>query len=103
MLDTFTVDTFAGRLGDTFRVRLDGSRAAEVKLVEARPLTSESAERWAAGGRRAPFALVFVGGRDAAFPQRMYPVEHDGVGRFDLFLVPIGPDAEGMRYEAVFT
>ena len=26
----------------------------------------------------------------------------DGLGTLDLFLVPIGPDEEGMRYEAVF-
>jgi len=25
------------------------------------------------------------------------------MGDLDLFLVPIGPDGEGMRYEAIFT
>jgi hypothetical protein len=34
--------------------------------------------------------------------QRTYEVEHQDMGLFALFLVPIGPDDEGMRYEAVF-
>ncbi len=34
--------------------------------------------------------------------QGTFDLEHDQIGSFALFLVPIGPDAEGMRYEAVF-
>jgi hypothetical protein len=30
-------------------------------------------------------------------------MEHAAIGTFELFLVPIGPDREGMRYEAIFT
>jgi hypothetical protein len=30
-------------------------------------------------------------------------VEHTTLGRFDLFLVPLGPDDAGARYEAVFS
>jgi hypothetical protein len=33
----------------------------------------------------------------------MYLVEHAAMEPFELFLVPIGNDAEGSRYEAVFT
>jgi hypothetical protein len=29
-------------------------------------------------------------------------VEHDNLGAFDLFLVPIGPEKERMCYQAVF-
>ncbi|MFN7117495.1 MAG: DUF6916 family protein [Saprospiraceae bacterium] len=28
---------------------------------------------------------------------------HPNIGELYIFLVPLGPDAEGMRYEAVFT
>jgi hypothetical protein len=35
--------------------------------------------------------------------QQIYRLECEGlVESLDLFLVPIGPDANGMRYEAVF-
>ena len=33
----------------------------------------------------------------------MYRVEHEDIGSFEIFLVPIGPDEKGMKYEAVFT
>ena len=52
---------------------------------------------------REPFSLLFRGPLDVVLPQRIYPLEHPDMGRFELFLVPIGPDAEGMRYEAVFS
>jgi hypothetical protein len=29
-------------------------------------------------------------------------MEHEGMGNFDLFLVPISRDDKGSRYEAVF-
>jgi len=30
-------------------------------------------------------------------------VAHDEMGEMDLFLVPLGPGKEGLRWEAVFT
>jgi hypothetical protein len=30
-------------------------------------------------------------------------MEHPEIGVFELFLVPIGPDEKGLRYEAIFT
>jgi hypothetical protein len=29
-------------------------------------------------------------------------MEHEEIGALDIFLVPIGPDEEGPRYEAIF-
>jgi hypothetical protein len=52
---------------------------------------------------RAPFSIVFRGPPGVLLPQRIYRPMHDGIGAFDLFPVPIGPDDAGMRYEAVFT
>ena len=98
MLETFTTTTFAGHLGETFRIHPDGRAPFDAALVAVTPLGAGGV----AGGRRA-FSLVFRGPRDAPVPQRIYRVEHDRLGAFDLFLVPIGPDGEGMRYEAVFT
>jgi hypothetical protein len=36
-------------------------------------------------------------------PQRIYRLQHEELGQLELFLVPIGPDADGMCYEAVFS
>jgi hypothetical protein len=29
-------------------------------------------------------------------------MEHEEIGAFDIFLVPIGPDEQGLLYEAIF-
>ncbi|MCE2788654.1 MAG: hypothetical protein LW630_01945 [Saprospiraceae bacterium] len=52
---------------------------------------------------RTPFTIVLVSkGVFMVYPQHMYTIEWEGLGQFDLFLVPVGPDQEGMQYEAVF-
>lgn len=52
--------------------------------------------------RQEQFSLRFRGDRNFVFPQRIYPMKHDSIGEFDLFLVPIGRDDTGTFYEAVF-
>lgn len=52
--------------------------------------------------RQEQFSLRFRGDRNQVFPQRIYPMKHDSIGDFDLFLVPIGRDDAGTYYEAVF-
>lgn len=103
MLENFSVDTFSPRVGEPFRIGVDGSGEQDLQLVEAVMIGTASAKSWAEKGNRGPFSLVFRGRRDAVLQQRTYRMEHDGIGSFDIFLVPIGADAEGMRYEAVFT
>jgi hypothetical protein len=33
----------------------------------------------------------------------MYPMRHTALGAMEIFLVPIGPGAEGNVYQAIFT
>jgi len=59
--------------------------------------------RGAGGPAREPFTLTFVGGPNPPSAQGIHHLEHDVLGGLDLFLVPIGPGADGrQRYEAVF-
>lgn len=37
------------------------------------------------------------------FPQAIYPIEHPTKGDLAVFMVPIGFDAEGMKYEIIFS
>lgn len=53
--------------------------------------------------RAEPFSLVFRGPRQPILPQAIYPLDHPVLGRLEIFLVPIGYDDRGLRYEAVFT
>jgi hypothetical protein len=50
-----------------------------------------------------PFAIVFLGPPSPILPQRIYRFEHDGIGAIEIFIVPIGRDDDGVRYEAIFT
>jgi hypothetical protein len=100
MPENLTCSVFAGCLHDSFRVHV-GPEPVEVELIEARELSSR-APRPPELGPRQPFALLFRGPRAAPFGQRTYRVEHDRLGAFDLFLVPVGPDDQGLRYEAIF-
>ena len=55
------------------------------------------------GPAREQFTLTFVGGPNPPVPQGMRRLDHELLGSLDLFLVPIGPGADGQhRYEAVF-
>jgi hypothetical protein len=98
MLETFTVASFAPHQGDTFIVRADEQVSLTMTLSEVTPLGTAPGD----GSRRAPFSLLFHGPPAPVLPQRIYRLEHVAIGAFDLFLVPLGPDQVGMRYQAVF-
>lgn len=51
---------------------------------------------------RAPFSLLFRGPPEPILPQAIYALEHATLGVSEIFLVPLAPDADGTRYEAVF-
>lgn len=102
MLESMEVTTFTGRVGELFRVAIDDATTLATRLIEVTPARGAEAGAMRAG-RRTPFSLVFRSPPGALLPQRIYRLHHDGLGALDLFLVPIGPDEEGMRYEAVFS
>jgi uncharacterized protein DUF6916 len=95
---SLTVEQFVPRLNETFRLRHDAS-IVDLVLVQAAALGGSQGSR---PGRR-PFSLIFRGPRAPVLSQRTYALEHPHMGAMDLFIVPIGPDRDGMRYEAIFT
>jgi hypothetical protein len=101
VLDTFTVATFADHVGETFQIRAD-TKPVELALIAATDLTSRGGPG-AAARQRAPFSIVFRGPGDTPLPQQIHRMQHAGIGEFEIFLVPVGPDREGMLYEAIFT
>jgi hypothetical protein len=101
MLDRLTHARFAGYLNQRFRLRLDGATLSlELITVESFPVREEVGS---GAIRRQGFSLVFRGPKEPLLPQAIYTLEHEGVlGALPIFLVPIEPDAQGSRYEAVF-
>ena len=52
--------------------------------------------------RDAPFSLLLSGPRSQLLPQASYPVRHPALGIVQLFLVPVGQDAQSTEYEVTF-
>jgi hypothetical protein len=100
-LEWLTCGDFSGHLGERFEVTVADQTTLALELVEA-------VESTALGGlgpegqERLQFSLVFRGPATPNLGQGTRRLRHDELEELDLFLVPIGPDAEGMRYEAVF-
>lgn len=100
MLETFTADTFRPRIGEEFRVVVDDRHYMPTRLAD---VTEWGAGPHAPEGSRTPFTLTFRAAHGMLVPQRTYPVLNENMTPFELFLVPLESDAEGARYEAVFT
>jgi len=95
-LRSFTIETFAPLVREMFRIHPEGASPLDAELISAEPYGGQAA------GGRAPFSIVFRGPPQPVLSQMTYRIEHAVLGSFDLFIVPIGPDETGMRYEAVF-
>jgi hypothetical protein len=46
--------------------------------------------------------LFFYGSADSNLGQGTFELEHESLGQLQIFLVPIGIDSRGIRYQAVF-
>ena len=87
-----TLAELTSALRTTFSADVDG-RAVDLTLVDVRH--ADRRPGWET------FSLLFAT-PDSALPQATYAVEHDRLGSFLLFLVPVLDDAGEQRYEAVF-
>lgn len=88
-LGALTLETFAGRVGESFAFE-----SMELKLHEAEPV--------AGSGERSAFSLIFRGPTEPMLAQGIHPLEHAELGRLEIFLVPLGRDASGAQYQAIF-
>jgi len=98
MAEMHTQAEFAENLNTKFAVRVNAPRPIELELVEVtgwvlQPKEAEGMER---------FSVFFYGPGDIYIPQSTYTLEHERMGVFDIFIVPVGRDERGYRYEAVF-
>jgi hypothetical protein len=96
-----TFDQFSGRVGELFDVAADDGTTIRTELVEAKE-SGEPGGTGPDGQPRLQFSLIFRGPSEPTLPQATHGVDHAELGHLEMFLVPIGPDATGMRYQAVF-
>jgi hypothetical protein len=96
--------TFARHIGDIFRIQAEFSGPAALHLFKARDLRSTPAllaQGQAIDTERA-FSLLFRGPADRPLGQAVYHFDHEQMGGFDLFIVPMRPEADARYYEAIF-
>lgn len=94
-LENLSAASFEPHLGSRFGVATAPLGRLQMELVAV----SRAGPGPRPGGA---FSLVFRGPREPVLPQRIYRFEHAALGALEIFIVPIGPDEQGMRYEAVF-
>ncbi len=92
-----SLQTFAGAANQSFDVAL-GEASMPFTLVQVTPLPAHPYP----GMLREPFSLMFRSESQVVLPQRIYSLKHAHLGRLDIFLAPVGRDAAGVLYQAVF-
>jgi hypothetical protein len=88
---------FEDCLGDCFRVISNPGCVVELTLIEVTAYPTRGHPT-----RPVPFSIVFRGPTGLRLTQGTAVFEHDALGAFEMFIVPIVPDEHGPRYEAVF-
>jgi hypothetical protein len=96
-LQILQTEAFGPRVGEAFDMDMGGA-TTPLTLVQVQPLTLH------VGGpqRRAPFSLIFRSQSQIVFPQKTYRLTNATVGAIEVFLVPVGREAAGVVYQAVF-
>lgn len=93
MSDVLTFQEFSRRVNTLFRIQFAGAPGEEAELVSCSGKDLAGVES---------FSLLFRVRQQQPYPQKIYAVEHDELGKFEIFIVPVSRDADGVCYEAVF-
>jgi len=95
MLEQLTAADFRALPDNRIDARF-GDAETRLEIVEVRELSASARPV-------TPFALTLRDtGAKHAMPQGVYAFQHPLHGSIELFIVPIGPDREGMCYEVIF-
>jgi uncharacterized protein DUF6916 len=89
---------FSQHLNTKFHLDHEADGQVALELVQVKGYSSNAREQ--SGLER--FSVFFVGPLEVKLPQHTYRLKHAKMGEFDIFLVPIGRNEQGFRYEAVF-
>ena len=89
-----THEEFSRHLNTKFGIRLSDEQVIEAELAELSELLLSA--------RQERFAIVFRASNEVLIDQGLHRFEHNEMGTFNLFIVPIGRDERGTYYESVF-
>lgn len=94
MLEKLNTNVLSAHLHTNFKVQVEGSDPVTLELIEVAETSSSP--------QFEQFSAFFLGPNARWLGQGIHRLEHDKLGSFDLFLVPVGADEGGTRYEAAF-
>src|SRR5882672_9037103 len=97
MAASLTEAEFSKHVGSKFLINVE-PRTFDLELVEVKGYLPGPNDQ--IGMER--FSAFFSGPGEVKLTQGIYPLKHEGMGEFEIFLVPIAADQQGFRYEAVF-
>jgi hypothetical protein len=96
-LTTLTAADFEPWLHQTMAIRFTTEVTLDAVLTEVKRLEGSS------DASHRPFSFVLTTAqKNEYYQQATFLVVHPDKGELPVFLVPLGPDEHGMRYEAVF-
>lgn len=95
-LSSVTFEDFEACLGQSFEVKADTGEIIEFDLIEVKKRGTFDPELDA----RQAFSLLFRGPSEPALGQAQYEITNAAFGGTSLFLVPCGPDKQGLLYDA---
>lgn len=87
-------DEFAKHVNTKFRIQISDTETVEAELIEVSELSITD--------RQARFAIIFRTPNQPFLGQGLRNFEHDQMGPFEIFIVPIEQDNKGTKYEAIF-
>jgi hypothetical protein len=91
--DYIRYDTWNNHRSSTFFITTpDGDIALELIKLSSQKLSPQQEQ----------FSVFLKGPREIYLPQHIYTMHHKNMGVFDLFLVPVAQELDGIIYEAAF-
>jgi len=93
-----TKQTFENIDNKIFEISFNPEQVVTCELIEVSSINTQTIEQ----DQKEAFSLVFQTSGDTIFEQNTYMVKNSELDETPLFLVPIGADEKGVRYEAVF-
>lgn len=102
-LNELTFERAKALEGTLFRVDLPDGTSLPMRLDEVLRFETHHRRRRAPERKREAFSLFFIGPVNPVLPQAMYTFRAETLTLETMFIVPVGQDAEGTDYEAVFT
>jgi hypothetical protein len=94
---TLSLEDFVQHLNKSVQICFNPAVTMDAKIIEIEelPKLTEFSNQ--------PFSVIFRTEQfNEYYPQATYLLQHPIEGDVPIFLVPIGPDKEGMKYQAIF-